>query len=113
MTPLAASALSVAVILLSRSADKPTCSGVAVGRLWAWATTTLTTYRSAATSIVLALMTVPPLVAGNRRDRCSIDACVAIRILPDGTQKFICGHHAGKRRRSTSGAEMAVLGEAR
>src|SRR5262245_8210435 len=56
MTPFSASARSIAVILLSRPADRPTCSGLALGRLCAWATTTVTRQSATASEAIRVLI---------------------------------------------------------
>src|SRR6266481_2533003 len=56
MTPFSTSPRSVAVILLSRSVDSPTCSGVATGRLWASATTAPGRYSSATRTAIRILI---------------------------------------------------------
>src|ERR1700730_392163 len=52
------SALSVSVIRCRRSEESPTCSGLALGRLWAWTATALMRHSRAASSMTFTFMTL-------------------------------------------------------
>src|SRR5215468_4333006 len=56
MTRLSTSALITSMSRCRRSEDSPTCSGLALGRLWAKAAPVVTTVKSAASSKILAFM---------------------------------------------------------
>src|SRR5262249_33887190 len=56
MTPFSTSFLSVVVIRARRSDDSPTCSGLALGRLWAWAAVTVSTNSRAARNATFVLI---------------------------------------------------------
>src|SRR6266508_1361531 len=58
ITPLSTSALNVAVSLLSRSEDSPTCSGLAVGRLCASTKVTVTRLSTAARNVAFIFIAV-------------------------------------------------------